>query len=83
MLLALGGDRVLKLVGAESLHAAKLGAAITALGHGCLLGDIEDVEPAQHDLTVRDSAIRVQVKKYGVLTEERNTQRGRGKDISQ
>jgi len=60
VLLALGGDRILQLVGAQSLHAAKLGAAVTALGNGCLLGDIEDIEPAQHNLTVRDCAMEYQ-----------------------
>jgi len=46
VLLALRGDRIPEKVGAESLHATELEAAVTALGHRALLLDIEDVEPA-------------------------------------
>jgi hypothetical protein len=47
VLLALGGDRIPELGRAESLHTAELVATVTALGHGGLLGDIEDVEPGE------------------------------------
>ena len=55
VLLALARDRGASLRGAQRLDATELLAAIAALGHGGLLGHIQDVEPEKHtdDIRVR------------------------------
>lgn len=83
VLLALGGDRIPELGRAESLHAAELVAAVTALGHGGLLGDIEDVEPGgEKDAGARDQERRERNgMEEGGDSEEAKGRRG-GSEVS-